>query len=232
MRACIIPARGGSKRIPQKNIKRFHGKPIIEYSIETALRSSLFDLIVVSTDCPNIAKVAEKAGASVPFVRPPEYSNDYATTVQVVRHAIQVLQSKGHTFTSVCCLYPTAPFVTPGTLKRGLELLEQGTSSFSIPVVEFPYPIQRALKMNPEGKIEMIGSENVNVRSQDLSRSFHDAGQYYWGSSDAWLVCDSIFSESCSALPLEAFMVRDIDTPDDWVFAELLYESLLKRKLL
>lgn len=228
MNVAIIPARGGSKRIPLKNIKAFHGKPMIAYSIETAIESGCFDKVIVSTDDAQIAEVAREYGAEVPFVRPAEISDDYATTMDVMHHAITWCLEQGLSVDNVCCLYATAPFLLADDIIQGkTTLLSDNAIEFVFSAATFAYPIQRALKLSHSGSVHMFSPENEFVRSQDLEEAFHDAGQFYWGRSRAFLERKAIFSPHSRIVLLPRDRVQDIDTQEDWNFAEALY-SLLK----
>lgn len=226
MRIAIIPARGGSKRIPRKNIKSFHGKPMIAYSIEAAISSKCFDKVIVSTDDAEIAEVAYKYGAEVPFLRPTAISDDYASTMDVMEHAILWCQDQGYKIDAVCCLYATAPFVLPEDLQLGYQLLKEANVQFAFSATSFPFPIQRAIKLDSLGSVSMFSPENEQVRSQDLEEAYHDAGQFYWGKTDAFLNKLSIFSPHSKAVLLPRKRVQDIDTMEDWDLAESLYSAL------
>ncbi|WP_053155092.1 pseudaminic acid cytidylyltransferase [Pseudomonas sp. Pf153] len=226
MKLAVIPARGGSKRIPRKNIKMFCGKPMIAWSIEAALESGCFDKVIVSTDDDEIARVSRQYGASVPFMRPAELSDDYTPTIPVIRQAIEWLKADGFEAQHVCCLYATAPFVSPEDLRRGLTILEQTGSQYAFSVTNYAFPIQRAIRLTEAGRVEMLDAEHFNTRSQDLEESYHDAGQFYWGVADAWLKGEVIFSLESSAVLLPRHRVQDIDTPEDWLRAEWMYKAL------
>lgn len=226
MKVAVIPARGGSKRIPRKNIKEFCGKPMIAYSIEAALQSGCFDKIIVSTDDSEIAQVAKSYGAEVPFIRPKELSNDYTGTIPVIRHAIEWLVEHGVDTNLVCCLYATAPFVTAEHLQQGLQQLEDNNAAYAFTVTSYAFPIQRAIKLNPELGVEMFDANNFNTRSQDLEEAYHDAGQFYWGKTEAWLSEKMIFGPESTAVILPRHRVQDIDTPEDWERAEWLFKAL------
>lgn len=226
MKVAIIPARGGSKRIPRKNIKEFCGKPMIAYSIEAALQSGCFDRIIVSTDDSEIAQVAKIYGAEVPFIRPKELSNDYAGTIPVICHAIEWLLEQGFEPELVCCLYATAPFVTAKYLQQGLQQLEETNAAYAFTVTSYAFPIQRAIKINHELGVEMFDVNNFNTRSQDLEEAYHDAGQFYWGRVDAWLNEKIIFGADSTSVILPRHRVQDIDTPEDWERAEWLFKAL------
>ena len=226
MKIAVIPARGGSKRIPRKNIKDFCGKPMIAYSIEAALQSGCFDKVIVSTDDLEIAEVAKQYGAEVPFMRPEELSNDYAGTIPVIRHAIEWYIQQGFDLELVCCLYATAPFVTPEYLQKGLQQLEKTGATYAFTVTSYAFPIQRAIKINAELGVEMFSPENFNTRSQDLEGAWHDAGQFYWGKADAWLAGKVIFGPESTPVILPRHQVQDVDTPEDWVRAEWLFKAM------
>jgi len=227
MKICVIPARGGSKRIPRKNIREFCGKPMIAWSIEAAHSSDCFDHIIVSTDNIEIANVSQHWGAEVPFIRPAELADDFAGTTPVVAHAVQWYQEKGHGLTAVCCLYATAPFTEPADIRQGLELLGQTPSPcFVFTAASYASPIQRALRLDPEsGEIHILHPENYKKRSQDLEATYHDAGQFYWGRSHAWLQSRNLF-EGSKPLILPRWRVQDIDTEEDWTQAELMRRAL------
>jgi pseudaminic acid cytidylyltransferase len=226
MKIAVIPARGGSKRIPRKNIKLFCGKPMIAWSIEAARASELFDHIVVSTDDAEIAEVAKVHGAEVPFMRPVALSDDHTGTSPVVAHAIEWYREHGHIPDPVCCIYATAPFVTAADLQRGLQTLTDTGSDFAFSVTSYAFPIQRAIRLTSEGRVEMLQPENFNTRSQDLEEAFHDAGQFYWGRAEAWLSGKVIFGPYASAVRLPRHRVQDIDTAEDWKRAEYLFRVI------
>jgi len=226
MKVAIIPARGGSKRIPRKNIKSFCGKPMIAWSIESALNAACFDQILVSTDDAEIASVALDYGAAVPFMRPPELSDDSTGTIPVIRHAIEWLNSHGPVVEQACCLYATAPFVTPAVLKEGLDILVGAGCDYAFSVTSYAFPIQRAIRITKEGRVEMFHPENFNIRSQDLEEAWHDAGQFYWGRAEAWLQGKMIFGSDSAPIRLPRHRVQDIDTPEDWDRAEWLFKAM------
>jgi pseudaminic acid cytidylyltransferase len=224
----IIPARGGSKRIPRKNIKLFHGQPMLAYSIRAAQNSGLFDRIVVSTDDEEIAAMARQLGAETPFVRPAELADDFSTTVDVIRHSVLTLQEQGEPIDYACCIYATAPFVQPQYLQQGLRQLQaHPDKAYAFSVTTFPFPIQRAIRINAAGEIEAMHPEHRNTRSQDLEEAFHDAGQFYWGRADAWIQRGIIFSSASLPVVLPRYLVQDIDTPEDWHRSELMHQVLL-----
>lgn len=225
MNVAVIPARGGSKRIPRKNIKPFCGKPMIAWSIEAALQSGCFGQVLVSTDDKEIADVARQYGAEVPFVRPAELSDDHTGTIPVIAHAIKQLTIQGAAPQQVCCIYATAPFITPQDIQRGLELLQANGCDYAFSVTSYPFPIQRAIRITQAGRIEMFDPEQFAVRSQDLEEAYHDAGQFYWGRSDAWLEGKALFSPDAVPVILPRHQVQDIDTPEDWLRAELMFKA-------
>lgn len=221
----VIPARGGSKRIPRKNIKEFLGKPIIAYSIETALDSSLFDEVLVSTDDEEIAEVAKKYGATVPFLRSDEVADDYATLSDVVDEVRQVYAREGKRFEYICCILPTAPFITIENLKKGFQMVHQGAIDSVRPIVEFPYPIQRAVRLNENGFVEMHHPEHKRTRTQDLEPAYYDAGQFYWMTWEA-----GMGGEKRAGFIISQYLAQDIDTYDDWEIAEMKYAIIKKKK--
>ncbi|WP_122665815.1 pseudaminic acid cytidylyltransferase [Pseudomonas viridiflava] len=226
MKLAVIPARGGSKRIARKNIKMFCGKPMIAWSIEAALQSGCFDRVVVSTDDAEIAEVARKYGATTPFVRPAALSDDYTGTIPVIAHAVQWHLDVGMTVTHVCCVYATAPFVRAEDLLAGLSVLDQVGSDYAFSVTSYPFPIQRAIRLNEASRVSMFNPEHFNTRSQDLEEAFHDAGQFYWGKASAWLQGKIIFSQDSAAVKLARHRVQDIDTLEDWVRAEWMFNAM------
>jgi len=226
MRLAVIPARGGSKRIPYKNIKLFCGKPIIAYSIEVAIKSKLFDKVVVSTDSAEIAEIAKEYGAEIPFIRPHDLSDDYTGTNEVIKHSIGWYQNQGNEIEAICCIYATAPFIRSEYLKQGYDLLCSTNHAYAFSVTSFPFPIQRALKINASGEVQAFCPENNDIRSQDLEESYHDAGQFYWGRADAFLDDKVIYSKDSMAVKLPRYLVQDIDTQEDWQRAELMYQAL------
>lgn len=224
MNIAVIPARGGSKRIPRKNIRDFCGKPIIAHSIATALASGLFDTIIVSTDDRDIAEVAKGHGAEVPFLRPEELSDDFTGTTPVIRHALQWCLDQGREVRNVCGIYATAPFTTPQDIRRGFKALENAPSAFS--VTTFPFPIYRGLKMNPGGRVSMLWPEHLKTRSQDLPEAYHDCGQFYWASTNFLLSGREFMDGDAAGIPIPRHRVQDIDTEEDWIRAEALYRVL------
>jgi len=222
MKIAIIPARGGSKRIPRKNIKNFHGKPLIAYSIEAALNSRVFDRVIVSTDDSEIAEVAKKYGAEVPFLRPKNISDDFATTMDVIKHSINEL-------CQLCCLYATAPFVQVHDFVEASNMLSSINIDYVFSATEFSFPIQRAIKIDENGLCDMFQPEHENTRSQDLEKAYHDAGQFYFGEVSAFQQNKPFFHSSKSKpFLLPTYRVQDIDTLEDWKRAELLFEVLMQ----
>ncbi|MGG7048651.1 MULTISPECIES: pseudaminic acid cytidylyltransferase [unclassified Campylobacter] len=218
---CVIPARGGSKRIPQKNIKDFFGKPLIAYSIQTALQSGVFDEVIVSTDDAQIAEVALKYGAKVPFVREADLSDDYTTSSDVVRDAIIRC---GENFSQICCLYATAPLLTSEILREAAIKFDSIECEFLFSATEFGFPIQRAIKLDENNAVSMFYPQFERTRSQDLQRAYHDAGQFYFGTRSAWLDKKSVFAPHSQAFVLPRNLVCDIDTPEDFEFTKRLYK--------
>tara|TARA_B100001287_G_C22470887_1_gene429640 strand:- start:23 stop:721 length:699 start_codon:yes stop_codon:yes gene_type:complete len=226
MNVAIIPARGGSKRIPKKNIKNFRGKPIISWSIKAAIESNCFDHIIVSTDCEEIAKVAKIEGASVPYLRPKELSNDFATSREVVIHCIEWLKNQNFDVDYLCCLYATAPFVRSKDISNAFHKIStQDQEIFTFTATNFSFPIQRAIKINDQGRSSMFHPEEFNTRSQDLEKSYHDAGQFYIAKPNTWIENKNLF-ENAIPIVIPNWRVQDIDDPDDWKRAELLHEII------
>ena len=221
----IITARGGSKRIPRKNIKDFLGKPIIVYSIETAIKSGFFDEVMVSTDDIEIAQIAQKYGAKVPFFRNENTANDFATTSDVIAEVILEYKKRGKEFDNFCCIYPTAPLIRLENLQKAYDILLQNDFDCVMPVCAFSFPIQRAVEIN-NNKISMIAPENLNKRSQDLQKAYHDAGQFYWLNVERFLKSKKIITDNCGAIILDELQVQDIDNETDWKLAELKYKLL------
>ncbi len=218
MSVCIIPARGGSRRIPRKNIRDFCGQPMIAWSIRAAIDSGCFDRVIVSTDDDEIASVAEDCGAEIPFLRAAGLADDHTPTVPVIADVIHRLDIADRT--PVCCLYATAPFVLPGDLRAGLARLADTGARFVIAVTTYAFPIQRALRRAATGEVEMIDPARMQTRSQDLEEAWHDAGQFYWGRAKSWTEGGAIFGVGAQGLPLPRYRVVDIDTEEDWQRAE------------
>jgi N-acylneuraminate cytidylyltransferase len=227
MIVAIIPARGGSKRIPRKNIRLFAGKPIIAYSIAAAQKCGLFDRIVVSTDDAEIAAVARDCGAETPFVRPPELSDEHTGTVAVTGHALTWLAEHGCDAALACCIYATAPFLTGEDLRRGHDVLIASGKTFAFSVTSFPFPIQRALRIAPDGVVAAMHPQWIEWRSQDLEEAHHDAGQFYWGRAGGFREKLSLYAGNAVPVVLPRYRVQDIDTVEDWRQAELMYGALM-----
>lgn len=223
-RIAIITARGGSKRIPKKNIKDFCGKPIIAYSIEAAIASELFDEVMVSTDSEEIAEIAKKYGASVPFMRSAETSNDYATTNDVLIEVFNEYKKRGQEFDVAVCIYPTAPFVTADKLKRAIDMVEKDGADAVTPVVQFSFPPQRAFIIR-DNVLEYQYPENASVRSQDLEPIYHDCGQFYVMKPKN--VMDGIIIKRTTPIVMPESEVQDIDTVEDWKIAEMKYQIMV-----
>lgn len=223
---CIIPARGGSKRILRKNIKDFLGKPIIAYSIEAAIKSNLFDEVMVSTDDKEIAEIAMKYGAKVPFYRSAETSTDFATTIEVINEVVFEYTDKiNKKFDLVCCIYPTSPLIQVQQLKNGFDLMLEKKFASVFPIVAFGYPVWRGVEITDEGKTKMVWPEFQNSRSQDLKKVYHDAGQWYWLNLN--LQNESLFTNNSGSIELSEEEVQDIDNLTDWKLAEMKYKLLM-----
>ena len=229
MNIAIIPARGGSKRIPKKNIRLFRGKHMIAWSIDAAIKSNCFDKIFVSTDSKEIASIAKDYGAWVPCIRPKNLSDDYSTTKEVIVHCLDWLKQNDFSPNYVCCLYATAPFVRADDLKNGFELV-RNKDKFVFSATKFPFPIQRAIKINKYGIASMFNPEKFNFRSQDLENAYHDAGQFYIAKPEIWINQLNLFEGSMPIL-IPNWRVQDIDEEDDWERAEILHEILEKKAL-
>jgi len=227
VRIAVIPARGGSKRIPRKNIRLFAGRPMIAYSILAASQTELFDRIIVSTDDEEIASVAVRLGAEAPFIRPPELADDQTGTVEVIAHAIEWLRSFGACNpSSVCCIYATAPFIRQADITQGFQILESGSWQYVFAATNFAAPILRSFRKCASGGIEMFFPQYYPVRSQDLPEALHDAGQFYWGRPETWLRKATVFNRLSTVVLLPRWRVQDIDTEDDWVRAEQMAAAL------
>ena len=223
----IIPARGGSQRIPRKNLKLFNGEPMIVWSIRTALASGCFEQVMVSTDDTEIAEVARAHGAQVPFIRPAELADAFTGTAAVIKHAVGALLDQGLSFDYACCIYATAPLLQARYLQQGLQMLQAAPEkSYAFSVCDFGFPVQRALLINDKGALQAMHPEYRNTRSQDLPVAYQDAGQFYWGRSEAWLRDDVLFSPSSLPVILPRYLVQDIDTEQDWRRAEYMYAAL------
>ena len=222
----IIPARGGSKRIPRKNIRPFLGVPLLARTIEILQDVALFDRIVVSTDDDEVATVAVQTGAEVPFRRPAELADDHTPTVPVVAHALQEIAKDAPLATAACCVYPAAVLLDPESLLRARELLDAPATSFVVPVAALPTPIERALRIDADGRCQMTHPEHRTSRTQDLEPAYHDVGQFYWGKTRAWLDQSPIHGDQTRALVIPSCRAQDIDTEEDWVFAEQRFRIL------
>ncbi len=225
MKIAVIPARGGSKRIPRKNIREFAGKPMIVYAIEAATGCGLFDHVIVSTDDEEIARIAREHGAEIPFMRPAELSDDHTATVPVIAHAIEACRKTGWEARLVCCIYPAVPLIQTQDLRDAHALLEQGGAEYAFTITPFPSAIQRALRRLPDGSMRAFNPEFVNTRTQDLEPAYYDAGQFYWGKVEAWLKGHSPH-QTGKGLVIPEWRAVDIDTPDDWARAEVIYQLL------
>lgn len=223
---CIIPARGGSKRIPRKNIRPFRGRPMLAWPVEAAKASGLFGAVMVSTDDAEIAELARSLGADVPFLRSAETAGDHATTADVLREVIERYAAEGHAFDLACNLYPTAPFTTPADLRAGLSTLQAGGFDAVLPVAAFSYPILRSLGRDRDGRVRLNFPEHRNTRSQDLAPAYHDAGQWCWFRVDAFMTSGALLGDNTGSVVLAPDRVQDIDTEADWAMAELKHERL------
>ena len=226
MNIAVIPARGGSKRIPRKNIKIFNQKPIIAWSIEAAKSSGLFNHIIVSTDDLEIAEVARQYGAEVPFMRPYDLSNDYATTAAVITHATKWALNEFVSLNAICCIYPAAPLIEVTDLKIGLEILGSGDWDYVFSATNFTSPIFRSFRQVDGGGLEMFFPEQFDTRSQDLPPALHDAAQFYWGRPDAWVNEHKIFGINSTPIILPRWRVQDIDVQEDWERVELIFKMM------
>ncbi len=228
MKLAVIPARGGSKRVPKKNIKLFCGKPLISYSIQAALDSGVFDEVIVSTDSPEIADIAKQQSVGVPFMRPEHLSNDHVGTWQVMQHAVREMAELRGTPEYVCCIYATAPFLMPEFLRFGLEALQtDADKQYAFSVTSFSFPILRAISIE-ENVVAPMFPEHIGKRSQDLPECYHDAGQFYWGRPDSFLQSKPLFSNNSIPIVLPRHLVQDIDTEEDWQRAELMYRAYVE----
>ena len=226
MKVAVIPARGGSKRIPRKNVREFADKPMIAHSIECALNSSAFDRVIVSTDDEQIAEIARRHCAEVPFMRPAELSNDHAGTTEVIAHAVGWLRDQRIVPSAVCCIYATAPFIRSEDLLKGLALLEAGKWQYVFSATTYGFPIFRSFRINTSSELEMFYPEHFSTRSQDLPEALHDAGQFYWGRPQAWLDHAKVFDRHSTVVMIPRWRVQDIDTPEDWERAQVLWRVL------
>lgn len=228
MNIAIITARGGSKRIPHKNIKEFCGKPIIEYSIEAAKQAGIFDTVMVSTDDNKIAEIAKNAGAEVPFMRSEETSNDYATTADVLMEVLEKYKERGIRYENACCIYPTAPFVTGYKLRQAMEMLVKEKKDSVMPIVPFSFPLLRGMVIN-DGKLEYKWQEYAMKRSQDLEEIYHDCGQFYVFRVETFEKEKKLVTDNTVGMIISELEVQDIDNETDWQLAEMKYR-LLKEK--
>lgn len=228
MTLCVIPARGGSKRIPRKNVRPFYGRPMIAWSISAALESGIFGHVIVSTDDEDIAEVARSEGAEVPFMRPVELSDDHTATVPVIAHAIEASEALWGRQETICCLYATAPFVQASDLSDAHALLDKTGAKYAFPVTSFPFPIQRGVRICENGRMEMFQPEHALTRSQDLEEAYHDVGQFYWGRRNAWMEETTIIGPDAAPLIIPRLRAQDIDTPEDWDRAERLFADLME----
>lgn len=229
MNLALVIARGGSKRIPLKNIKNFMGKPMIYWPIKNALESNLFNQVVVSTEDPEIASISRSFGAETPFIRPLYLADDHSSTISVVKHAIEYFSKSANIhFENICCLYPCSPFVDVEDLAYSLEILKiSPLNSFVYPVTDYPHPIQRALRISSKGMLEFISPEHELSRTQDLEKTYHDCGQFYWGRADTWVHRENLHSDSVGYV-VPSWRFIDIDTTSDWKRAEILFNAMKK----
>ncbi len=226
MNVAIIPARGGSKRIPGKNIKPFAGKPIIKYPIDAAVKSGLFEKVIVSTDSEHIAEIALDGGAEVPFMRPADLADDFTPTADVLFHALHWLHEHGLDIKYLCCIYSTTPFLQIKDIRRGYDLMCEMQVSSVFSVTTFSFPIFRALKINDKGRLEMFWPEHELTRSNDLPEAYHDAGQFYWLDGGKFLESKKLYTTDALPAVLPRYLVQDIDTPEDWETAERMFRAL------
>ncbi len=231
MNIAIIPARGGSKRIPRKNIKDFCGQPIIKYSLDAAQKSELFDKIIVSTDDAEIAEVARKCGAEIPFIRPDNLSDDFATTSDVILHALECLSESSECYEFVCAIYPTAPFINPSFIIKGYNVLKSRKAANVFAATNSAFPVHRMFKINENERCEMLFAEHWKTRSQDLEEVYHDAGQFYWSRIRDY-GREPMFGNASIPLVLPRYLVEDIDTEADWTRAEIMYKTLRQARLI
>lgn len=224
---CIIPARGGSKRIPRKNIKNFFGKPMLAYPIQTALESELFSKIIVSTDDPEIAEIAQKYGAEVPFIRPTDLADDFAGTAPVIKHALNFLAEAGETYTNVGFIYPCTPLISAEILQAAYSAWQTSKADGCMTVCEFPSAPQRGLIINSANRIESLYPENRGTRTQDLPSTYYDAGQFYFAKVTAYLAGLAMHSNRTFPYILSRHLAQDIDTPADWQQTELMFKLTL-----
>ena len=231
MNIAIIPARGGSKRIPRKNIKLFHGQPVIAYAIESARESGIFDEVIVSTDDDEIAEIALSFGAVVPWRRPKDLSGDYATTLNVMQDAVKKLDASLEDLRDICCIYPTVPLLKSSFISEGYRILQEGQWSYVFAGVKQKKSAARFFSVESSGGMEMLFPEHVDTRTQDLSDLYSDAGQFYWGKKSSWVNALPIFSKESTIVEIPWDSAVDIDTQDDWHYAEYLFQKLRKENL-
>jgi len=229
MNVAVIPARGGSKRIPRKNIKKFCGKPMIAWPIDLLKKSGLFDHIIVSTDDREIADISRINGAEIPFERPAKLSDDFASTIDVMGHAVTWMQDQGWVLKTVCCIYPTSIFCTIDDLKKGFNAINEGNWLFAFSATDFEYPIFRSFEELSGGGVQMFFPEHFEKRSQDLPVALHDAAQFYWGTPNAWLNESRLFDHRSLPVKIPRWRVQDIDTTDDWKRAELIFINIVEK---
>jgi pseudaminic acid cytidylyltransferase len=225
MKVAIIPARGGSKRIPGKNSKMFRGKPMIAWAIGYALEARIFDKVIVSTDDALIAQVARTVGAETPFVRPADLADDLTPTVPVIAHAVEACQAMGWEIEYACCIYPCVPFLQTSDLVDAFALMQESDAHFAYPVTDYAHPIQRAMRRLPTGQMQFFEPEHELTRTQDLEKSYHDTGQFYWGKASAWKARMKMHTSGVGMV-VPNWRIVDIDNADDWKRAELLHEVL------
>jgi pseudaminic acid cytidylyltransferase len=229
MKIAVIPARGGSKRIPGKNIKPFYGRPILAWSIEAAKSSGMFDHVIVSTDDDEIAEVAKQWGAEVPFMRPAVLSDDFVGAIEVIAHATRWYLDHGYHLDAVCCIFATAPFLRVADLIQGWEALEFGNWQYAFAATDFAAPIFRSFQQTLDGGVEMFFPEHFLTRSQDLPKALHDAGQFCWGRPLAWTQSKRVFDHHSIPIVIPRWRVQDIDTLEDWERAEILAPVIMER---
>jgi N-acylneuraminate cytidylyltransferase len=226
VRIAVITARGGSKRIPRKNLKEFLGRPLIGYSVQAAVDAGIFDRIIVSTEDSEIASVARDLGAETPFMRPNDLADDFTGTHAVMTHAVRSLMDTGCEVGEACCIYATAPFIRPEDILAGLAILQGGDWHSVFAATTFPAPIFRSFRQEESGGLAMIFPQHFQTRSQDLPETYHDAGQFYWARAESWLRPSEGFSRQATIVKLPRWRVQDIDTPEDWEHAELLWRFM------
>lgn len=225
MKIAVIPARGGSKRIPRKNIRPFCGRPMIAWAVTSAVRSGLFDHVVVSTDDDEISAIAKTWGAEVPFARPANLADDLTPTVPVIAHAVQACRERGWAVAQACCIYPCVPFLQVEDLGAALEILQRQKADFVYPVAGYAHPVQRAMRQLSSGQMQFLSAQFELTRTQDLEKTFHDAGQFYWGAAEAWLAHKRMHTAGLG-MPIPSWRVVDIDTEEDWQRGELIFTAL------